>query len=165
MRTWVAVSRRAGSVTRRRRMTFLVSSLTRPSSGIVNSAVLILLNSSWNVTMRLNFTVHIQKEVGMRGWGSALYKLNIFKTKEWPGHKHEIIGPWRNPNNDTVYNIENRNWVSMLITLHLICVESLYRYQALTYEGDGLTTTPSRCICIPSTVHGGLDTTPQVTSK
>ncbi len=48
MRTCVAVSRRAGSVTRRRRMTFLVSSLTRPSSGIVNSAVLILLNSSWN---------------------------------------------------------------------------------------------------------------------
>ncbi len=65
MRTWVAVSRRAGSVTRRRRMTFLVSSLTRPSSGIVNSAVLILLNSSWNVTMWLNFTVQIQKEVGI----------------------------------------------------------------------------------------------------
>ena len=47
MRTWVAVSRFAGSVTSRRRMTFLVSSLTRPSSGMVNSAVLILLNSSW----------------------------------------------------------------------------------------------------------------------
>jgi hypothetical protein len=50
----------------------------------------------------------------------------------------------------------------MLTTLHLICVESLYRYREQTNEGDGQTTTPSRCICNPPT--GGLDTPLQVTS-
>ncbi len=69
----------------------------------------------------------------------------------------------KNQTGDTVYNIENRNWKMMLTTLHLICVESLYRYRAQTNEGDGQTTTPSRCICYPPT--GGLDTTLQVTSK
>jgi hypothetical protein len=51
----------------------------------------------------------------------------------------------------------------MLTTLHLICVESLNRYREQTNEGDGQTTTPSRCICNPPT--GGLDTPLQVTSK
>jgi hypothetical protein len=48
----------------------------------------------------------------------------------------------------------------MLITLHF-CVESLYRYQALTYGGDGLTTSvplPSICICYPPTWWTGYDT-------
>jgi hypothetical protein len=52
-------------------------------------------------------------------------------------------------------SIENRNWKMMLTTLHLICVESLYRYRAQTNEGDGLTTTPSRCICDPPTWRTG----------
>ncbi len=51
----------------------------------------------------------------------------------------------------------------MLTTLHLICVESLYRYRERKNEGDGQTTTPSRCICNPPT--GGLDTPLQVTRQ
>jgi hypothetical protein len=35
----------------------------------------------------------------------------------------------------------------MFTTLHLICVESLNRFRAQTNEREGLTTTPSRCIC------------------
>ncbi len=44
-----------------------------------------------------------------------------------------------------------------LITLHLICLESLYIYQALTYERDGLATIPSKCICYPPTWCIGFD--------
>ncbi len=74
-----------------------------------------------------------------------------------------ILHNFTHQTGDTVHNIENRNWKMMLTTLHLICVESLYRYPAQTNEGDGQTSTPSRCICYPPT--GGLDTTLQVTSK
>jgi hypothetical protein len=73
------------------------------------------------------------------------------RTKESKGNQ-----TMKNQTGDTVYNIEKKPKLKMMLTtLHLICVESLYRYRAQTNEGDGQTTTPSRCICYPPTRRTG----------
>ncbi len=74
------------------------------------------------------------------------------KKHRWHGHKLKVT-ELRNWYNETVFNTKYRAWLSLLITLYLICVESLYRYQKTDVQRRWAYhyTTMNRTICYPPT--------------
>ncbi len=76
--------------------------------------------------------------------------------------KHEVTWPWETGImiQYTIWKTEIEYQCWLPYTWSVWKLESLYtgRYQALTYGGDVLTTTPYRCICYPPTWWTGYYT-------